>query len=126
LAQCHTSTRVSGHASRDLEMNLPDGRFAGAETGMVVIAINLPMLMVQYRAFRKAEGWFPGQVDDKSAMMFVHMYALPNMLFSQLDQTLFNRNRRLQVGIPPGWSISKYPFSLTGSENRPDVATWKF
>jgi hypothetical protein len=112
-----TPLRVLRHSGSDLGMNLPDGRFAGSETGMAVIAINLPMLMVQYRAFREEERRKTGGVDEKSLTMFVHGFVLPNMLFSQLDQTLLNRIRCVQARVPAGWSTRQHPFALI------DVAT---
>ncbi|MBB5409341.1 hypothetical protein HDG34_003282 [Paraburkholderia sp. HC6.4b] len=115
-----TPLRVLRHARSDLEMNLPDGHFTGSETGMAVIAINLPMLMVQYRAFREEEKRSAGRVDEKSVTMFVHRFVLPNMLFSQLDQTLLNRIRRLQARVPAGWSTRKHPFALADYSVRLD------
>lgn len=115
-----TPLRVLRHARSDLEMNLPDGHFTGSETGMAVIAINLPMLMVQYRAFREEEKRRAAGVDEKSVTMFVHRFVLPNMLFSQLDQTLLNRIRCLQARVPAGWSTRKHPFALTDYSTRLD------
>jgi hypothetical protein len=115
-----TPLRVLRHSGSDLEMNLPDGRFVGSETGLAVIAINLPMLMVQYRAFREEEKRKARGVDEKSVTMFVHRFVLPNMLFSQLDQTLLNRIRCLQARVPAGWSTRKHPFALTDYSPRLD------
>ncbi|WP_144106658.1 hypothetical protein [Paraburkholderia sp. BCC1886] len=106
-----TPVRVLRHPRSDLYMNLPNGHLTGTETGICVIAINVPMLMVQYRAFRLAQDGITGGVDEKSTMMFIHMYVLPNMLFSHLDQALFNRIRKLQAKEAVGESIRKHPFA---------------
>jgi hypothetical protein len=108
-----TPVRVLRHPRSDLYLNLPNGHLTGTETGIVVIAINLSMLMVQYRAFRLEQDRLTGGMDsEQSTMMFVHMYVLPNMLFSHLDQALFNRMRRLQAGDAVGQPTRRHPFAL--------------
>jgi len=78
-----------------------------------VIAINIPMLAVQYRAFRLNEMLNARFSDSqRSVMQFVHMYVLPNMLPSQTDLTMFNRMDNLQKGAPIGQSSKNHPFYL--------------
>lgn len=110
-----TPVRVLRHAKSDLNLNLPDGRRNTSESGIAVIAINIPLLMSQYYAFRQAY-WIdetqPQSHDDYSDMMFVHMYVIPNMLFSHVDQALFNRLHNLSQGKNEPISVRRHPFAL--------------
>jgi hypothetical protein len=108
-----TPVRVLRHAKSDLYLNLPDGQHNTTESGTAVIAVNIPLLMCQYYAFRQSYmiGAEEG-MDTRSIMMFVHMYVLPNMLFSHLDQALFNRIQRLADLTPMGQTLRKHPFAL--------------
>jgi hypothetical protein len=123
-----TPVRVLRHAKSDLYLNLPDGQRNTTESGVSVIAINLPLLMCQYYAFRQAY-WIDdksrhndsGQIDPRSIMMFIHMYVLPNMLFSHLDQALFNRIHNLADGKPMGQSIKRHPFALIDYSQKVDM-----
>jgi hypothetical protein len=116
-----TPVRVLRHPRSDIYLNVPNGYLTGTETGLVVIAINVPMLMIQYRAFRREQDRITGGLDsEKSTMMFVHMYLLPNMLFSHLDQALFNRIRKLRSGDAVGQSIKRHPFALIDYSSKVD------
>lgn len=114
--------KVLRHARSDLGMNIPDGTNTGTESGMTVISINIPMLAVQYRAFRlnemaKADSSTESQL---SIMQFIHMYVLPNMLFSHLDYALFNRIDNLRKGAPLGVSKKSHSFWLTDYSKKCD------
>jgi hypothetical protein len=111
--------KVLRHPVSNLNLNLPDGTINSTESGLAVISINIPMLAIQYRAFRLEEMvetttdtgiQFESQ---KSVMQFIHMYVLPNMLYSHLDYVIFNRIYNLEFGIPFGESVKKHPFYIT-------------
>lgn len=107
--------KVLRHPCSDLGLNLPDGTSTGTETGLVVISINIPMLALQYRAFRLNEITQVDSTNDsqKSIMQFIHMYVLPNMLFTHLDYAVFNRIDNLRKGAPLGESKKGHSFYLT-------------
>ena len=111
--------QVLRHPKSDLGLNLLDGTNTGSETGLAVIVINIPMLALQYRAFRYNEIYLSKSEDtedgdsQKSIMQFVHMYVLPNMLYSHLDQAIFNRIDNFEKGAPLGKSKKNHPFYLT-------------
>ena len=108
------AVKVLRHSLSDLGLNIPDGNNTGSETGIAVISINIPMLAVQYRAFRNNEILIAEQTMDsqRSIMQFIHMFVLPNMLFSHLDQAIFNRINNLQKGAPLGESKKSHSFYL--------------
>jgi hypothetical protein len=106
--------KVLRHPRSDLALNIPDGTNTGSENGIAVISINIPMLAIQYRAFRlneilKTDDEFGTQ---KSIMQFIHMYVLPNMLYSHLDYALFNRIDNLRKGAPLGESRKNHSFPM--------------
>ncbi len=106
--------QVLRHPRSDLTLNIPDGSQTGIETGMAVIAVNVPMLAVQYRSFRKAEIEIAAdQESQRSIMQFLHMYPLTNMLYTHLDQVVFNRINNLRLGKPMGITKKPHSFFLT-------------
>ena len=115
-----TPVKVLRHPRSDLGLNLPDGFNTGSETGLTVIAINIPMLAVQYRAFRLNEIYVThgDQESQRSLMQFVHMYVLPNMMASHLDYAVFNRINNFSRGAPLGESRVKHPFALAQGFDR--------
>lgn len=112
--------RVLRHPHSDLGLCLPDGKATGSEYGLAVIAINIPMLAMQYRAWRRRESYVAEQTGDSPLGInhFVHMYALPNMLYSHLDYVLFNRLENTIRGKPMGVSHSRHPFVLPHWEQK--------
>lgn len=106
--------RVLSHPRSDMGLNILDGKSNSIETGMAVIAINIPMLAIQYRAFRKNEWLVRGQYGESelSVNHFVRMYVLPNMLFSHLDVAIFNRIDYTSKGAPHGGSRERHSFHL--------------
>lgn len=119
--------RVLSHAFTDLGLNIPDGRETSIESGLNVIAINIPMLMIQYRAFRRNEWNERGQFgeNERSVKQFVRMYVLPNMLFSHLDVALFNRIAQTAKGAPLGMAKVKHSFHLIDYSDKIDTVNSK-
>jgi len=110
--------KVLKHPRSDLMMNLPDGKNTGSETGMAVIAINIPMLAIMYRAFCNYEAATANESAQLSVYHFLRMYVLPNMLPSHLDVALFNRIDNMQKGAPLGESKLKHSFALVDYTKR--------
>lgn len=111
-----TPVRVIRHPFSDLELNIPNGRIKSQEQGVVVVAINIALLAVQYRSFYYAElnkqkadpTYVPGNM-----MQFVYMFVLPNMLGSHLDYVLFNRISNHLRHIPNHKTRPGHPMMLT-------------
>jgi len=119
--------KVLRHPRSDLGLNIPDGTNTGSESGLAVISINIPLLAVQYRAFRLNEMRINSNEDgeqfesQRSAMQFIYMYVLPNMLASHLDYAIFNRMYNLEIGAPLGDSSKPHSFYLTDFDNKVTV-----
>jgi len=101
------------HQRSDLGLNIPDGINTGVEEGLTVIAINIPLLAIQYRAFRINERIINANDSAESVMQFIHRFVLPNALYSYLDHAIFNRISALLIGKPLGESKKAHPFHLT-------------
>lgn len=106
--------RVLRHPRSDLNMNIPNGINSGVEEGIAVISVNIPMLAIQYRAFRREENRhaFMSGANERSIMQFLHMYPLTNMVRSHMDVVMFNRVDRIVHGLPFGEAKIKHPFFL--------------
>jgi len=119
--------RVLQHPKSDLGLNIPDGTGDGLEEGMAVIAINIPMLAIQYRQWSEIETARAESVGDspKSITHFIYSYPLTNMLYSHLDTALFNRLYNLLNGIPLASVNKKHSFFLTDYSNKLNVVQKK-
>lgn len=111
------------HAKSDMDFILPFGDKTSGESGLCVIAINIPQLALQYRAFRDA------QADNlsgnsKSIQQFIGGYVIPNMLPAQTDLSVFNRVYRRLFGIDDGANnvYRKHSFNLPFFDAHLDVA----
>lgn len=115
---------VLRHPRSDLSLNLLDGTEINGEKGLAIIAVNIPMLAIMYRAFRNNEMRLRDNIIDedtgiqysdsqRSVMQFVHMYVLPNILPSHLDYAIFNRISNLELGAPLGELEERHSFYLT-------------
>lgn len=106
--------QVLRHSRSDLNMNIPNGIKSSDEVGLAIIVINIPLLAIQYRAFRREENRqaFLTNSNERSIMQFLHMYPLTNMVRSHMDYVMFNRINNLAHGYPIGEASIKHPFFL--------------
>lgn len=112
--------RVLRHPITDVALKLPNGGDNSTDSGIAVILINIPMLAVMYRSFRLEQAnWAEVyQESQLSTMQFVHMYVLPNMLFTHIDHAVFNRMHALQMGAPIGETKRPHSFHLVDWDAR--------
>ena len=119
--------RVLHHPKSDLNMNVPDGTTTSSEDGLAVIAINIPMLLIQYREFMKREQMIAEATGEspRGVQHFIFSYPLTNMLRSHLDVAIFNRLYNTLFDIPFGQSSKKHSFYITDSSNRLNIVQRK-
>ena len=112
--------KVLKHPKSDLALNIPDGTTTSNEKGTAVIAINIPMLALQYREWKYIEDMRAERAGDspKGITHFIFNYPLTNMMSSHLDVCIFNRIYNLLNGIPFGESRVKHPFYMTDFTKR--------
>lgn len=99
------------HPKSDLSLTPAFGKAYSKETGLSVIAINITMLAVQYRAF-KLEQFATNPNAPMSVYQFIGGWVLPNMLKAQTDIALFNRFSRYVNKTPEGNNLSHYRHSF--------------
>lgn len=105
-----TPVKYLYHTRTDCTLPIMNNSTPGRAFG--VISINIPMLMVQYRYWRRWQESL-GVIQFENAYRFVGSYVLPNMIDSFLDIAFFNRLDRQSQGIPtPTFPVS-HPFYLT-------------
>lgn len=120
--------RVLSSPHTNMGYNIPDGRRSSSEVGVSVIAVNVPMLALQYRAFRQNEQYWSemnGNDSQRSIYQFIRMYPLTNMLISQTDVVVFNRILSLLEGAPMGESSRKHSFVVPDYSNKLDQVQTK-
>lgn len=107
------AVKVLDHPKTDLGILLPNGRSMSYGEGIAVISININLLAVQYRAFCLDQYRRAGDTGSMlGATHFVHMYVLPNMLYSHVDIAIFNRLMALYYGAPIAKPNLKHAFSI--------------
>jgi hypothetical protein len=111
------------HPRSDLNLLLPNGKATSNESGLAVISINIPMLLVQFRGFTTDQLYLNSEtsIGLQGVAHFVHRYVLPGLLESHLDIALFNRISNLILGAPMGSSTMQHPFVMpdyTGEVSR--------
>lgn len=121
-----SAVKVLMHPKSDTGLLLPNGRRMSPGNGLAVISVNIPLLAVQYRCFMlnqqtkvKAEAGLLG------ISHFIHMYVLPNMLYSQIDISLFNRFMNICTGAPMGEPLLKHSFMVLDYTSRLDQVLFK-
>ena len=105
-----TPVKYLYHTRTDCTLPIMNNSTPGRAFG--VISINIPMLMVQYRYWRRWQESL-GVIQFENAYRFVGSFVLPNMIDSFLDIAFFNRLDRQSQSIPtPTFPVS-HPFYLT-------------
>lgn len=83
--------RILRHPFTDLNMGLARGNeYESREYGIAVIAINVPMLALMYRAWCAYEAQ-QNREASYGVRHFIAMFVIPSMVSSHLDISLFNR-----------------------------------
>lgn len=103
---------VISHPCTDLNLHVPDGTFSSAESGTAVIAINLPMLALQYKMWRRWERGAFKEESPRTIGQFLMAHPLPNMLYSHIDVAIFNRVFCAAFEIQPPVVRRRHPFYL--------------
>lgn len=117
-----TAVNVLLHPISDLGLFLPNGSHNSTDTGLVVIEINLPLLLIQYRYFLLEQLGKTSTADTSllSTAHFVSQYVLPNMLTSHTELVILNRLMNLYYGAPMGSALQRYPFAVIDYSDKMD------
>lgn len=101
------------------DVNLPVMSNTTPGKGHGVITVNIPMLLVQYRYWMRAQK-ARGAEQYENPYRFVGSYVLPNLVESYLDIAYFNRLSRHAQGIKNIKFPTAHPFYLTDLTDRVD------
>lgn len=104
------------HPFTDLALDLPNGLNRSNEKGLAVIAINVPMLLIQYRGFLDEQDRRAKENDNYARLtpyQFIHRYVLPGMVHSHLDAALINRYNALLYDEPINDRRPNHSFFIT-------------
>jgi hypothetical protein len=116
-----SAVKVLNHPKSDLSLLLPNGKDSSTGGGLAVISINIALLAVQYRGFVKNQ---MTKIKQEAGILdiqhFIHMYVLPNMLYSQIDITIMNRLMNLFYNAPMSEPLLRHPFMVTNYTHRTD------
>lgn len=115
-----SAVRVLRHDRSSLALTPLTGLDYYSKKEITIIAINIPLLAIQYRAFRNFENTINENDSQRSAMQFVAGYVLPNMQASHLDHCIFNRIYNLLFNIQNDPFVIKTPFFQTDYSNKVD------
>lgn len=116
------AVQVLYHPVSNLGLMIPDGELNNSEEGIAVIAINIPLLLLQYRCYCLERINQIGEAGSINIARFVKTYVLPNMLYSHTDLVLLNRLVNLFYGAPMGACLKRYVFPIYDYSQRTDRA----
>lgn len=103
--------RVLRHGFDQLDCFPMTGRMVSHATS--VFAINLPMLAVQYRAYRQWQKTYANEQTGRNSIYhFCYAYPINNMIYEATDIAIFNRLIRLSQGLATSDNQFKHPFHV--------------
>lgn len=89
--------------------------------GLSVFAINLPMLAVQYRAYRQWQKTYATEETGRNSIYhFCYAYPINNMIYDAMDHAVFNRMVRMRAGQETTDNRFQHPFHVTNFTARSD------
>lgn len=106
----------------DLGIMYPIGKKYSTESGITCIAVNVPMFMLQYRAWYLANELKP-YAQRKTVQHFIAGCVLPNMMQDHADLLFLNRIYNAWYGFKNGDAgvFEPHPYSTTNYSSQADV-----
>jgi len=89
-----------------------------------VFAINIPLLAVQYRAYRQHQKVLvagTGETGQNSIYHFLYSYVLNNMQYDSISMALFNRMMKVAAGKKTNDQRFRHPFHITDLNSKVDA-----
>lgn len=106
--------RILYHPYNDLTLNIRNGSTTKGVRGYAVIAVDIPLLALQYYKWRR---WCEQNLDIMPPIgQFIYQYPLVNMMRSDLNMSYFNQLAAYATGTPIISQRKNYNFSI------PDVS----
>lgn len=118
---------VITHNVSNTRLLLADNPNYNSEEGINYVKIDIPKLLLMYRAFYERQ--FSGRMDTDGGIapisQFVMRYVLPNMMQSHLDMVIFNRFSNLLTGEPMGDTYKNHPFPIIDQDKTLDTVLYE-
>jgi len=118
------AVKVLEHPVSSLGLLIPNGKRNTTSTGLAVISIDIPLLLIQYRGFCSQQFLKVDYEENADSLLavthFLHMYVLPNMLYSHIELVIRNRLMNLFYGAPMDVSLAKHPFPVINYDDKLD------
>ena len=116
-----TPIRVLSHPFTDMDMALPNGKAHRDESGVAVIAINIPMLALQYKCWRRQDR---DRINEtpQTVQQFLQEFPIPNMIESQTNVAMLNRAMTMFFGGVLPAKKRAHPMYLTNWSEEVDRA----
>ena len=107
--------RVIEHPFTDMSLNLLNGNKTVNNRGVCIVSVNIPLLYLQYRCYIESK---EGNIDGVSGFhAYISRYALPNMLYSYADISIFNKLIRRQHAEQDDIVVKKPHFIFPTNES---------
>lgn len=120
---------VLSHPFTDLSLDLPNGGYkSNGEFGVAVIYINLPLLALQHRCWRKMNADRPvaeGKVAPRDEH-YICQYILPGMLRSQTNCAIVNRTLAMLEGRKTSPYTRAHPCMVIDTSFKMDQVITKY
>ncbi len=116
------AVKVLSHNVSNINLTLPNGEKNDSGEGIVSIAINLPLLFIQFKGFINQQSLRlqNGNNGHLGVTHFVNMYVLPGMLKSHVENIVLNRLMNLFYGAPMSEPLKKLPFPIIDYHDKLD------
>jgi hypothetical protein len=101
---------VLDHPVSDMGLLIPNGGDNSTASGIAVIAIDVPLLLMQYRMFLIEQ--YKLNQTNLTSNHFLYKHVLPGMLDTHIDIVILNRLMNLYYGAPHSEALKKYKFPI--------------
>lgn len=114
--------KVLYHPRSDLALVNFNGINTTNESGYCVLQIDIPLLCLQYKAFREYQRAFTNVEEEatNSPMQFIRKFVLTNMIDTHTDLAIFNRFYRNYLNLTHTEHDDRQPFYIVDFESKVD------
>lgn len=102
--------RCLNHEFTDLTMGIPNGKYINDNNAIVVVAVDLPMLALQYKCWTDEVRFNPETGLYRPLHEFIYQYPLTALTATQTDIAIFNRLHNTLKGVKNNTSRDRHSF----------------
>ena len=113
--------RVVSHDFTDFSYGVPNGNYLSSESGVCIFTIDIALLALQYQQWYKKERYVESRKLYLPTTHFVAKYVWPAILYTHMDNIIFNRLLNRIKGIPNAKSRQVQSYLLVDYGDRFDT-----